>query len=418
MSSATSSSPSKLGAFLASIVPGIFMVGYVIGTGSVTTMASAGASYGMSLTWTLLLASFLTHVMFVGISKCTIVSGDTILYTFRKHFGGAVTLFIVFGLVLTQVASIIGVMAIVTEVVREWSRPLTSDRSGFSQLGLAVFFTALLLALFWNGRHQFFLKVLSLLVALMGIAFVLTATLVAPEPGEMLRGIVPSIPAKGNPQLLIAGMIGTTMASVVLVSRSIVVKEKGWTPADLPVAMRDSAISVTLMFVINSAIMACAAGTLFAQGLEIENAIDMVATLEPLAGRLAVSGFVIGIVAAALSSLFPNYLLGPWMICDYLGLPRDLSRRGFRLLVLGTALFGLVVPVFGGRPVQIMIASQAVSPLIMPLIASFTMILLLRKEFVGNHPNSTAYNVTLGITVLFTVYMLYLAVLGFLGALG
>lgn len=418
MNSPTRPFSSRLGAYLASIIPGIFMVGYVIGTGSVTTMATAGASYGMSLVWTLMLASFLTHVMFVGISKCTIVSGDTILYTFRKHFGRAVTLFIMFGLVLTQVASIIGVMAIVTEVVREWSRPLTADGSGFSQLGLAILFTALLLALFWNGRHQFFLKVLSLLVALMGIAFVLTATMVAPEPSEMLRGILPSIPAKGNPQLLIAGMIGTTMASVVLVSRSIVVKEKGWTPADLPVASRDSMISVTLMFVINSAIMACAAGTLFVRGLEIENAIDMVSTLEPLAGRLATSGFVVGIVAAGLSSLFPNYLLGPWMICDFLGLPRDLSRRVFRILVVVTAMFGLVVPLFGGRPVQIMIASQAISPLIMPLIASFTMILLLRKDFVGEHPNSTGLNVTLGITVLFTFYMLYLAVLGFVGAIG
>ncbi|MEX2300341.1 MAG: divalent metal cation transporter [Bryobacterales bacterium] len=418
MNSSNRSALSKLGAFFASIVPGIFMVGYVIGTGSVTTMATAGASYGMSLTWTLMLASFLTHVMFVGISKCTIVSGDTILFTFRKHFGRAVTLFIMFGLVLTQIASIIGVMAIVTDVVREWSRPLTADGAGFSQLVLAILFTSLLLALFWNGRHQFFLKVLSLLVALMGIAFVVTASMVAPEPGEMLRGIIPSIPAKGNPQLLIAGMIGTTMASVVLFSRSVVVKEKGWTPADLPTASRDSMISVTLMFVINSAIMACAAGTLFVQGLEIENAIDMVSTLEPLAGRLAVSGFVIGIIAAGLSSLFPNYLLGPWMICDFLGLPRDLSRRGFRILVVVTALFGLVVPVFGGRPVQIMIASQAISPLIMPLIASFTMILLLKKSFVGEHSNSTPYNVALGITVLFTFYMLYLAVLGFLGAIG
>jgi Mn2+/Fe2+ NRAMP family transporter len=381
-------------------------------------MASAGASYGMSLTWTLILASFLTHVMFVCISKCTIVSGDTILYTFRKHFGGPVTGFIICGLVLTQVASIIGVMAIVTEVLREWSRPLTSDGSGFNQLALAVFFTAFLLALFWNGRHQFFLKVLSMLVALMGIAFVVTASMVAPDSAEMLRGVLPSIPARGNPQLLIAGMIGTTMASVVLVSRSIVVKEKGWTPADLPIAQRDSAISVTLMFFINAAIMACAAGTLFVQGLEIENAIDMVATLEPLAGRLAASGFVLGLVAAGLSSLFPNYLLGPWMICDFWGWPRDLSRRGFRILVVATSLFGLVVPIFGGRPVQIMIASQAVSPLIMPLIASFTMILLLRKDFVGRYPNSTALNAVLGITVLFTFYMLYLAVLGFLGAIG
>ncbi|MCD8262482.1 MAG: hypothetical protein LUD15_14215 [Bacteroides sp.] len=40
----------KLGLFWATITPGIFLVGYNIGTGSITTMASAGASYGIALT--------------------------------------------------------------------------------------------------------------------------------------------------------------------------------------------------------------------------------------------------------------------------------------------------------------------------------------------------------------------------------
>lgn len=40
----------KIALFWATIAPGIFLVGYNIGTGSITTMASAGASYGMTLT--------------------------------------------------------------------------------------------------------------------------------------------------------------------------------------------------------------------------------------------------------------------------------------------------------------------------------------------------------------------------------
>ena len=41
---------------LALLGPGLFLIGYNIGTGSVTTMASAGSRWGMSLTWTVVLS--------------------------------------------------------------------------------------------------------------------------------------------------------------------------------------------------------------------------------------------------------------------------------------------------------------------------------------------------------------------------
>ena len=161
--------------------------------------------------------------------------------------------------------------------------------------------------------------------------------------------------------------------------------------------------------------MACPAGTLHRQGLEIDAAIDMVSPLEPLAGGLATGGFVIGIIAAGLSSLFPNYLLGPWMAADFLGLPRNMGGAVFRAMVVGAALFGLVVPVFGGRPVQIMIASQAVSLVAMPLLALFVLLLLNNKEVCGADRPSLVLNVGLGVTVLFSFYMCFVALSGFLG---
>ena len=399
---------------VASLAPGIFIIGYVVGTGSVTTMSSAGASYGMSLTWTLALASVFTHLMIVGISRLTILSGDTLLYLFRRHFGTPVTLLMILSLVATQLTSIIGVMAIVVDVFREWC----SSVLGFAAHPLlaAIAFTALLLGLYWVGRHGFFLKVLASLVGVMGLAFFFTAALVLPEADELAAGLVPSIPSSGNPRLLIAGMVGTTMASVVLFTRSVLVKEEGWSARDLPMVNRDSAFSMTLLFFINAAIMACAAGTLHRQGLEIEAAIDMVRTLEPLAGGLATGAFVLGIIAAGLSSLFPNYLLGPWITADFLGLPRNMGGAAFRAMVVGAALFGLVVPVLGGRPVQIMIASQAVSPVAMPLLALFVLLLLNKKEVCGPTPPSLALNVGLGVTVLFSFYMCFVALAGFFGS--
>ena len=397
----------------ASFAPGIFIIGYVVGTGSVTTMSSAGASYGMSLTWTLALASLFTHLMIVGISRLTILSGETLLHLFRRHFGAPVTVLIIVSLAATQLTSIIGVMAIVVDVLREW----TGSAFGLAvdPLGLAVFFTLLLVTLYWVGRHAFFLKVLASLVGVMGIAFFCTAGMVLPDLRELAAGFAPSIPDTGNPRLLIAGMVGTTMASVVLFTRSVLVKEEGWKAADLPLVTRDSAFSMTMLFFINAAIMACAAGTLHRQGMEIEAAIDMVKTLEPLAGGLATGGFVIGILAAGLSSLFPNYLLGPWMAADFLGLSRDMGRAAFRAMVVGASLFGLAVPVLGGSPVQIMIASQALSPVAMPLLALFVLILLNKRDVAGNRPPSLALNAGLAVTVLFSFYMCYIALWGFLG---
>ena len=398
----------------ASLAPGIFIIGYVIGTGSVTTMSSAGASYGMSLAWTLALASLFTHFMIVGISRLTILSGETLLHLFRRHFGYPVTLLLIVSLAATQLTSIIGVMAIVVDVLREW----TGSALGFEfdPFVSAVFFTLLLLTLYWVGRHAFFLKVLASFVGVMGIAFFCTAGMVLPDLRDLAAGLIPSIPEVGSPRLLIAGMVGTTMASVVLFTRSILVKEEGWKARDLPLVTRDSAFSMTMLFFLNAAIMACAAGTLHRQGTEIEAAIDMVKTLEPLAGPLAAGGFVIGILAAGLSSLFPNYLLGPWMTADFMGIPRRMGRPAFRAMVVGASLFGLVVPVLGGSPIRIMIASQAVSPVAMPLLALFVLVLLNKRDVVGHRTPSRALNAGLAVTVLFSFYMCYIALGGFFGS--
>ena len=61
----------KIALFWATIAPGIFLVGYNIGTGSITTMASAGASYGMTLTWALALSCLFTYVLIIAFSRYT-----------------------------------------------------------------------------------------------------------------------------------------------------------------------------------------------------------------------------------------------------------------------------------------------------------------------------------------------------------
>ncbi len=174
---------------------------------------------------------------------------------------------------------------------------------------------------------------------------------------------------------LIAGLVGTTMGSVVLVSRSILVQEQNWKLNDLAREKKDAAWSMALTFLISLAIMFCAAGTLYVQGVEVENAIEMMKALEPFAGEFAMSIFAVGIIAAGLSSIFPNLLLYPWLIADYTHTTRDTKRPLFRLIAVSVALSGIAVPLLGGKPIWILIGSQALSPFVMPLITLFLLVL-------------------------------------------
>jgi Mn2+/Fe2+ NRAMP family transporter len=343
------------------------------------------------------------------------VTGDTALFSFKKHFGAVPALFVLIALLLSEYASSMGVMAIVTQTVQEWSRPLTTSGEGFNTIIMTLVFAGLLYAIFWKGAYGFFEKILALFVSLMGISFVLTMFMVEPDPAEIISGLVPRIPEGSSAPLLIAGMVGTTMGGVLYVVRSILVKEKGWTVADLKIERRDALISVIVMFVLSVAIMASAAGTLHPRGLVVDNAIDMVRLLEPLAGRFAISIFVAGIVCAGLSSLFPIAILGPWLLADYNNTERNLQSTQSRIFVASVLALGLVVPIFGGRPVLVMIVSQALLTLATPLIIILMIVLLNRDSIMGDHRPSVPMNIMLGIIFAFSLAMAGVGIMGLAG---
>lgn len=394
-------------AIWSSVSTGIFLIGYNIGTGSITAMASAGAEYGMSLTWALLLSCLFTYSLMIAFSRYTMVTGQTVLHGFRTHFGAPVTLFILVSLLSAEVMSSMGLMGVAAEVIGEWSRPLTADGEGFNQLGVALFFAVLLGFVCWQGKQSVFEKVLSLFVFIMGLSFLATLFVVTPSPEVILRGLKPSIPDHGNALMVVSSMVGTTMGAILFVVRSILVADKGWTMADMRMQKRDAAVSVIMMFVLSFAIMACAAGAM--PGEKIENAIQMVKLIEPLAGRIASAVFVGGIVAAALSSLFPILLLAPWLIADYQGKKCDMTSTQTRLLILAGLLCSLAVPLFGGRPVRVMIASQTLAVIATPLVVLFMTILLNRRRIMHENRPKIWQN---GIYVLVSLFSAMMAVFG------
>jgi len=171
------------------------------------------------------------------------------------------------------------------------------------------------------------------------------------------------------------------------------------------------------MFVISAAIMAAAAGSLHANGLSLDKPAEMIGLLEPLAGPLAVSIFAIGIIAAGVSSQFPNILMLPWLLCDYQNSEREMTLPKYRIMVFFISLLGLVVPLFDARPIFIMIVSQAFNVILLPATVACIFYLGNKKELMGSQAHGPVTNILLAAIFLFSLITSYMAFQGLLGIL-
>ncbi|APG62123.1 hypothetical protein LPB140_04100 [Sphingorhabdus lutea] len=404
---------------IALFLPGIFLLGFNIGTGSVTAMAKAGASYGMSLLWTLLLSCIATYIMIGAYGRYTLVTGETALHAFRKHIHPAIAIYFIIALTIGVSGSVMGVMGVIAEISFIWSK--TFIAGGIAPIYWAIFFSALVLFIFWNGRTQVFERALAIIVAIMAACFIINFFISMPPAVDIAKGLLPSIPAiaetkpsseSQGPLLLIASMVGTTLYSGLFIIRTTLVKEAGWTIKDIKQQNNDAMFAVVMMFIISAAIMAAAAGTLFAEGIGLDKPSQMISLLEPLAGSFAASIFAVGIISAGVSSQFPNVLMLPWLLCDYQNSPRDMTLPKYRIMVLGISLLGLVVPLFDARPLFVMIASQAFNVMLLPLTVGAIIYLGNRADLMGQYRNSRLANL-----MLFAIF-LFALVIGYMGLQG
>ena len=391
---------------LALFLPGIFLLGFNIGTGSVTAMAKAGATYGMSLLWTIVASCLATYFMINAYGKLTLVTGETALQAFRRHIHPLVGLFFIVALTAGVSGSVMGVMGIVAEISSEWSKALVEG--GIHPVWFAAFFVALVYFIFWNGTTQFFERSLAVVVAIMAACFVVNFFILMPPPVEIVKGLIPSLPdvpldEGRGPFLVIASMVGTTVFSGLFIIRTTLVKEAGWTIADAKKQRNDAIVAVAMMFIISGSIMAAAAGTLHVEGLGLDRVSQMIGLLEPLAGSFATTIFVVGIVAAGVSSQFPNVLMLPWLLCDFNQSERDMTLPRYRIIVLVISLLGLVVPIFEARPIFVMIISQAFNAVILPVTVACILYLGNRRDLMGEHRNTVTTNVVLTAILLFSL---------------
>jgi Mn2+/Fe2+ NRAMP family transporter len=364
---------------LSAIGPGLFLIGYNIGTGSVTTMAKAGAEYGMTLFWALLLSCIFTYILMVAYGQMTLVSGKTALFNIKTNIKGGklLALYIMVTLIIGEVLALIGIMGIVAELVQEGIRLLSNGliiKTGW----IILVFVVLIYFLLWFGRYKDF--------------------------------EIPDTPGAFG---LVAAMAGTTSSAAVFIIRSTVVVEKGWTISHLKNEKRDAFVSAFMMLFLSGVIMAVSAGTLYLMGLKLDNTLEMISLFEPIGGEMAAFLLILGIVGAGLSTIFPIVLIAPWLISDYTGKPRDIRSPMFRILILVGILFAFGSIFLEQSPPILMVFSQAFQAAILPAVAIPVFILLNRKDIMNKNRASLKMNIGLVAVIVFAFITTYFAIIGF-----
>ncbi len=318
--------------------PGIFCIGYTIGTGSVTTMCKTGSMVGMDLLWLLALCCLFMGFLMEAFGRYAVVTGQTAIYSFKKHlpWGSAIAILVIIGVVLAQYGACMGILGLCSSMIvemfqKQTSSPMLSPYG--ARLLVAVLIAASLYGLLLVGRYSFFEKVLMFFVSLMCIVFLTSMVMVSPSPSTFVRGLIPRLPQVQGSFVLVPAMVGTTMAAATFVVRPLLVKAKGWTTEQRTTQTRDSCTAALLMFVISMAIMASATGVMFEKGQVIEQVMDMVKALEPAAGKLAKAFFFAGALGAGLSSLFPIIMIAPLLIADYRDGKMETNTSIFRILL-------------------------------------------------------------------------------------
>lgn len=396
---------------LAAVGPGLFLIGYNIGTGSVTTMAKSGAEYGMSLFWALVLSCVFTFVLMVAYGKVTLVTGKTALLNIKTEFkyGWILAIYILIALIIGELLALIGVMGIVADLLQEGIKILTGGIVIYKFwiiLGISV----LMYLLLWYGRYKQFEKVLTFFVILMGVSFIIVFFMLKPDFMEIIRGMVPTIPDQPGALGLIAAMAGTTCSAAVFIMRSVVVAEKGWGINDLKTEKKDAFVSAAMMLFLSGIIMAVSAGTLHVMGLKLENTVEMISLFEPLGGKLAALVLIVGITGAGLSTIFPIVLIAPWLISDYTGKSRNLHTPLYRWLILFGLFFAFGSVFLEQRPPALMIFSQAFQACILPAVAIPILILLNRKNLMHTYIAGWKMNLGVVAVILFSFLTTYYAI--------
>jgi NRAMP (natural resistance-associated macrophage protein)-like metal ion transporter len=397
--------------FFAVVGPGFITANVDNDANGIYTYSLAGAQFGHLLLWTLIPITVALIVVQEISARMGAVTGKGLSDLIREEFGFRITFLVMVGILLLNLANVVGEFAGIA--------------GSLGLFGLSKYITVPVCAVIvWlivvKGQYKTVEKVF-LVASFFYVTYIVAGFFAKPAWLDALVATVKPPPRSAFAQqdylYMAIGVVGTTIAPWMQFYLQSSIVEKGVTRRQYRASQIDVIAGCIFTDVVAWFIIVACAATLYVHGYhDIKDASDAAQALRPLAGQYASILFAMGLFNASLfaASILP--LSTAYTVCEGLGFESGVGKKFseapvFYWLYTILIVAGAGVILIPDLPlVKISVFSQVVNGVAVPPILVLMLLLVNKKELMGDFVNSRMYNVIAWAT---TVIMIGLTVVWF-----
>jgi Mn2+/Fe2+ NRAMP family transporter len=384
--------------------------------GGITTYSVIGATTGLTLLWLFPITTVILSVVQEMAARLGVVTGQGLSDLIRDRFGVRWTVFAMVVLLIANIAN----------TVAEFSGASAAlEIFGISRYIVvplvAVGIWALVLFSSYRTVERVFLS-----VALVFIAYIFSAFLAHPDWNAVGKALVtPTFDLAPATLLLMVALVGTTITPYMQFYLQSAVAEKAIAEEELRLEQADAVVGSVWTNVIAVFIVVATATTIYVTGGSIKTAADAAEALEPVAGQLASVLFAVGLFGASVLAATIMPISTAFVICEAFGWESGVGKPFrdapifFGIYTLVLAVGAVIVLIPGLDPIPLILASQNLQGLLLPIVLVFMVLLVNDRGLMGRHANGRAGNVlawgSVGLVVVLDAILLGVAVLGAVG---
>jgi Mn2+/Fe2+ NRAMP family transporter len=383
--------PRGLLRWLVILGPGLIAASAGNDAGGIATYSSAGAKYGYSLIWVMVIITVSLCIVQEMCARLGAATGRGLLDLIRERFGIGWALFAVAVIMIANgglvVSEFVGIGA-------------AAELLGFSKYLAVPVAAALLWYLVIFGSYDWVERIF-LLMTLVFFAYPIAAIMAKPHWGEVASGaLIPKLRADSEYIFLLVGLLGTTITPYMQLFQQSSVVERGAARRHYGPERIDAYTGSIFSNLMSISMIIATAATLYVVGQhEVETAADAARALEPVVGSAAKALFGVGLLGASLLAGAVLPLATSYAVSEAFGIPKGVSldfRRAKIFFGLFTFLiiFGAGLALVPNVPViKLLVGIQVLNGVLLPIILVFILLLINDKRLTGELKNTRFYNV-------------------------
>ena len=399
----------RLTLLLAVVGPGLITSNVDNDAGGIATYSQAGAQYGYALLWSLIPMTIALYVTEEMCARMGVITGKGLSDLIREEFGFRPTFFVM----------VTGFFVDLANVVAEFAGVAASMEMFHVSRYLAVPIAALLVwILVLRGTYRQ-VEVIFLIACGFYVTYIISAFLAKPDWLEAAKHVViPNLSFNSGYLLTLTALVGTTIAPWQFFYLQAGFVEKKVGARQYPQARADVLVGSISCMVIVFFIIVATAATLYASGQrDITDAVQAARALIPLAGKWAGFTFAFGLLNASLfaASILP--LSTAHVICEGLGFEAGIDHK-FKEARIFYSLYTVLIAVGAGIILiphvplwKIFIFSQVGNGIWLPVVVIFILLLVNRRDLMGEHVNTLTFNIVAWVTavamIILTLVLVY-----------